>query len=160
MDKFAEVVEEINKNLESANQNWLLGAGISCGANIPLMMCLTERVAAMLPDSEIKLIYEGITGDLPIDFNIEHVLSHLGDHIAIAERSKRGMTGINNQDYEATKLRELHTAIICAISETVRYGYCKSDGTCGLPEQIGRIDAPIDSRCLTVRQDKGASNSG
>lgn len=57
MDKFTEIVEEINKNFECANQNWLLGAGISCGANIPLMMSLTERVATMLPGGETKLIY-------------------------------------------------------------------------------------------------------
>lgn len=143
MDKFTEIVEEINKNFECANQNWLLGAGISCGANIPLMMSLTERVATMLPGGETKLIYEGITEDLPKDYHIEHVLSQLGDYIAIAERSKRGMAAINSKDYEASKLRELHTAIIGAISETVRYGYCKSDVACGKPEQIGKIDAPI-----------------
>ncbi len=143
MDKFTEVVEEINKNLECANQNWLLGAGISHGANIPLMMSLTERVAELLSDTDIKQIYEGITLDLPEDFHIEHVLSHLGDHIAIAERSKRGMTKINNLDYETIKLRELHSSIIRAISETVRYGYCKPDAHCGSPEQIGRIDSPI-----------------
>ncbi len=143
MDKFKEIVEEINKNLDCTNQNWLLGAGISFGANIPLMMCLTERVAAMLPDGEIKSIYEEIKGDLPSGFNIEHVLSHIVDHIAIAERSKRGMIKINKKDYEAAKLRELHLSIIRAISKTVRYGYCKADVMREIQEQIGKIDTPI-----------------
>lgn len=143
MDKFTEIVEEINKHLECTNQNWLFGAGISYGANIPLMNCLTERVAAMLPTGEIRLLYEDVASDLPSDFHIEHVLSHLGDHIAIAERSKHKMTGINKKEYSATKLRELHSFILLAISKTVRYGYCKANTTLSTPEQIGKIDAPI-----------------
>lgn len=143
MDKFTETIEEINKNLGCTNQNWLFGAGISHNANVPLMICLTERVAAMLPSGEIRSIYESITEDLSSDFHIEHVLSHLGDHIAIAERSKHRMTAINGNNYEATKLRELHSTIIKLISKTVRYGYRKPDLDNDQPEIIGSINKPI-----------------
>jgi len=48
MNRFDEMVEELNKHLECTNQNWLFGAGISFGANIPLMKVLTERIESLL----------------------------------------------------------------------------------------------------------------
>ncbi|MGI6752588.1 MAG: SIR2 family protein [Anaerovoracaceae bacterium] len=143
MDRFGEIVEEINKNLGCTNQNWLFGAGISHNANVPLMISLTERVAAMLPEDETKSIYEGITEDLHNNFHIEHVLSHLGDHIAIAERSKHQKTTINGNSYEAIKLRKLHSTIIESIGETVRYGYRKFNIDGEDSEEIGSMNKPI-----------------
>lgn len=143
MDKFIEIVEEINKNLECANQNWLFGAGISYNANIPLMNVLTERVTNLITKENLKSLYEGIMEELPDGSHIEYILSHLGDYIAIAERSKHRMVRINGLEYGANKLRGLHTSIIKSISETVRYGYCKADEVSKGKELIGKINKPI-----------------
>lgn len=139
MDRFDEIVEELNKHLECRNQNWFFGAGISYGANIPLMTCLTKRVASMIPPGEKKTIYDAISSDLPDGYHIEHVLSHLGDHIAIAERAKSNSTTINGNVYQCQKLHDLHAVAIRYIGETIRYGYCEADATAGTPEKIGEI---------------------
>ena len=97
MDRFDEIVEEINKHLECTNQNWFFGAGISFGANIPLMKILTERVEYLMTPGNQKSLYEAISSDLPTDYHIEHILSHLGDHIAISERSKNKSTTIKEK---------------------------------------------------------------
>lgn len=140
MEKFNDVVEEVKKNLDSSNQNWLFGAGISCGANIPLMIPLTARVASTLTGYN-KILYEALTEDLGDEFHIEHVLSHLCDYIAIAERTPKKIACINKQDYNVDSLRELHKNIITVISNTMRYGYCPKNAK--LEEKIGKIDNPI-----------------
>lgn len=143
MENFVEVVEEINKHLACVNQNWLFGAGISFGANIPLMRCLTRRVLTMLTDTDIVPLVEDVIADLPADFHIEHILSHLVDLIAIAERSKHKAAEINGRSYGISVLSKLHLQIISAISTTVRYGYCEANAAIGSLEQIGRVDEPI-----------------
>ena len=139
MNSFNEMVEEINKILECANQNWLFGAGISCDANIPLMTVLTERVSDMIIDEDLKCLYKDIDDELPDNTHIEHILSQLGDYIAIAERSKNAAVRINSNQYDVKRLRELHVSIIKAISQTIRYGFCKVDEE----ESIGTINHPI-----------------
>ncbi len=143
MDRFDEIVEELNKHLECINQNWLFGAGISYGANIPLMKSLTERIEGLIPSSAYKKLYKAISSDLPNDHHIEHILSHLGDYIAIAERSKNKNTTVNGDIYKYDKLYELHTEIIKHIGETIRYGYKESDSTGKTKEEVGKIDNPI-----------------
>lgn len=143
MNNFIEIVEEVNKNLECANQNWLFGAGISYNANIPLMNVLTERVTNLIKKENLNSIYEGIMDELPEGSHIEYALSHLGDYIAIAERSKDKMVKINGIEYKANKLRDLHTSIIKAISETIRYGYSKRETDGKAIEIIGNINKPI-----------------
>lgn len=143
MDKFDETVEELNKHLACTNQNWLFGAGISYDANIPLMNCLTERVSSLLPTGEMSEIYQVVAADLPDGYHIEHVLSHLGDYIAIAERSKSKNATVNGNIYSSKKLHDLHAEIIKHIGETVRYGYCKGNTTTGVPENVGTISNSI-----------------
>ncbi|NOU23762.1 MAG: SIR2 family protein [Methyloglobulus sp.] len=151
MSDFESMVENLNQLLGSNNQSWLFGAGISCDANIPLMDQLTDRVKAIIHDAETnsvndknKAIYESLGSDLEADAHVEHYLSHLGDLIALAERSKDKNASINGSIYTQQELKVLHSAIVKAIGETVRYGY-KNDGTTGsLSEPIVVIDTHIN----------------
>lgn len=145
MDRFEELVEELVKHMECTSQNWFFGAGISAKANIPLMNCLTRRVVALLPNAELKTLYSDISNDLADDYHIEHVLSQLGDYIAIAERSKHGKAIINGNGYHIDELNLLHTEITKAIGETIKYGYCEEDSKTTTPENIGDISCPIIS---------------
>jgi hypothetical protein len=88
MDAFSDGVEELQKILALGRQQWLMGAGVSFAANIPLMYPLTTRVKACLAQAEAALLAE-IMSDMPATAHVEHALSQLGDLIAIAERPKR-----------------------------------------------------------------------
>ena len=140
------MVENLNQLLGSNNQSWLFGAGISYDANIPLMDQLTKRVKAIINDAvtnpvndKNKAIYESLASDLEPNAHVEHYLSHLGDLIALAERGKKKNASINGSIYTQQELKDLHSVIIGAIGETVRYGY-KNGGT---TEVKGSLSEPI-----------------
>lgn len=140
---FETLVEEVKKHLDSPRQNWLLGAGISYKSNIPLMFPLTDRVEAIIESStneKDKEIYRTLTADLDEDCHIEHYLSHLGDLIALADRSKDKSAKICDKKFSTKELREMHRAIIAAIGITVRYGYVKKEGEDPI---IGSPESPI-----------------
>lgn len=142
MSNLDELVEELRNHLDSSRQCWLLGAGISFDGNIPLMHPLTDRVDAITKsssNSKDKEIYDSIVAELNDDAHVEHYLSHLGDLIAIAERSKSSSAVVNGNSFNKDELRNLHASIISAIGNTVRYGY-KKDGD---EENIGTAEAPI-----------------
>lgn len=142
MSDFESMLENLNQHLNSNKQSWLFGAGISCDANIPLMYPLTERVKAIITEADNvknKEIYELLGTDLETDAHVEHYLSHLGDLIALAERSKDKCASINNSNFNQQELRDLHSAIVEAVGITVRYGYKKD----GAVDVIGCIDKPI-----------------
>ena len=142
MNNFESLVENLNQHLSSNRQSWLFGAGISCNANIPLMSPLTDRVKIIITEADNdknKEIYESLSSNLDTDAHVEHYLSHLGDLIALAERSKDKCASINNKNFNQQELRSLHSAIVEAIGITVRYGYKKN----GADEVIGSLDKPI-----------------
>lgn len=138
MKDFESMVENLNQLLGSNSQCWLFGAGISYEANIPLMAQLTERVKAKINEADNdknKEIYKLLGDDLETTAHIEHYLSHLGDLIALAERSKGKLASISNKEYSQQELTDLHLEIVKAIGETVRYGYKNTDGK----EDIGSL---------------------
>lgn len=138
---FESIIEVIVKQLESSRQNWLLGAGISYKSNIPLMYPLTFRVKNIIHASKTVKdieIYNLLTDELPEKAHIEHYLSHLGDLIALADRSKKQSATIGAKLFKKQELINLHRSIISAIGDTVRYGYSNND-----TEIIGSIDKPI-----------------
>ncbi|UNC91295.1 SIR2 family protein [Candidatus Contubernalis alkaliaceticus] len=141
MDLFEEKVEELNKHLACENQNWIFGAGISYEANIPLMKTLTKRVENLLPEGVLKEMYNNITDDLPDDYHIEHVLSHIGDFITLSERSKHSSVELKNKTYSTEELVSLHFELVSQIGITIRYGYTEAAN--GIPERIGSIENPI-----------------
>lgn len=140
MKDFDEGVEEVLKLLETNVQVWLMGAGVSFDAKIPLMYQLTERVVALVEaphDELLKLLRE----DLPADAHIEHVLSHLGDLIAIASRGRHGKVILGGKEFDIAALNGLHAMVIRQIAETIRYGY--KSALDGAPEEVGSLDRPI-----------------
>ena len=136
---FETITEELKKQLDSSRQNWLFGAGISRNSNIPLMYPLTDRVKQIIKGEKNNEIYDLLTKELIEKAHIEHYLSHIGDLIALAERSKIKSATVENKPFAKEELLELHASIISAIGETVRYGYSNIGGK----EIIGTFDKPI-----------------
>lgn len=119
---FEKNVEHMGRLLSTSTLNWLLGAGVSFESNIPLMYPLTTRVASML-QGEAETIYSSIQAQLKTDSHVEHVLSHLGDLIAIAGRVRDGQVLVGENNWTKAALENAHRQIISAIGTTVRYGY-------------------------------------
>ncbi len=136
------ITEDLKKQLDSSRQNWLLGAGISCNSNIPLMYPLTNRVKTMIDsngNAKDKEIYALLISELDNKAHIEHYLSHIGDLIALAGRAKSKSATIQKKTFTNEELLHLHGSIIEAIGDTVRYGYSSEGGK----EVIGKFDSPI-----------------
>lgn len=140
MKDFDEALEELSKLLEAGIQVWLLGAGASYDAKIPLMLQLTGRVCGLVAvphDAPLA----SIRAELPDTAHIEHVLSHLGDLIAIASRSNSGQAAVDGNVYSAQQFKDLHAEIIRCIAQTIRYGYRAPEA--GIPEEVGTLAQPI-----------------
>jgi len=137
-------LRQLDNLLAAADQSWLFGAGISQAANIPLMGPLTTRVFAKAgdeSDKRAKEVLEAAKAMLPDDSHIEHILTHLIDFAAIAERSKDKKVKFGGVTLELTELRDLHAKVLKWISETVRWGFApKTDASAAT---IGARDNPI-----------------
>lgn len=140
MNDFAGMLEELQKVLDLGRQNWLLGAGVSFGANVPPMHPLTRRIGAVLAGRN-KEIFEGIKAELPDNAHVEHVLSHLGDLIALADRSKAKASSVLAKTVKLDELEAAYKAILEQIGELVRFGYREAKGADS--EQVGSISKPI-----------------
>lgn len=136
-------LEQFDHLLSSSNQSWLFGAGISYDANIPLMGPLTDRVLSLAKEhrAEDYSILESIKAELVDDCHIEHILSHLGDRRAIAERSKEKTITFDGLTLTLNMLDEFHQRLLSWVAETVRWGYRPATGTSS--EKIGTQDKPI-----------------
>jgi hypothetical protein len=140
MKTFDEGLEELQKLLGVSTQHWLLGAGASYDAKIPLMYPLTGRVRSMLA-APFSDIVSAIANELPDGFHIEHILSHIGDLIAITSRTKIASTRIGTRDVSLAELEQTHGHVISAIASTIRYGYRQAlDSN---PEEVGNLTTPI-----------------
>lgn len=140
MKSFAHGIEELRRVLDLGRQHWLLGAGASVKSGIPLMYALTDRVKNVLSDMD-RPIFDATMADLPEGAHVEHTLSHLGDLIALAERSRARTAYLAGEHINLDKLQEAYQGIVAAIAETVRHGYRAESN--GAPEQIGTLSAPI-----------------
>lgn len=147
MEEFDNRLENLKQFLSSqSRQNWLFGAGISFGSKIPLMYSLTTRVEEVIEDvagDKEKEVLASLKADLTDDCHVEHYLSHLGDLLAIAERSKGNAAYIGSNSYTSEQLRQLYLEIIKAIGGIVRYGYVGANAERGTEEEIGEATAPI-----------------
>lgn len=148
MSNFNIKLENLKQLLSSqSRQSWLFGAGISCHSKIPLMYPLTKRVEEIIGNNPNLVIANEILSSLKSDLNddchIEHYLSHLGDLLAIAVRSKDKIAYIGNKSYEYNQLEKLYLEIIKAIGETVRYGYVAGNSKHKIEEEIGVASSPI-----------------
>ena len=140
MDDKDEILESLKQHIhDSSRQSWLFGAGISKDANIPLMYPLTDRVKEIVNvdgDDTSRCIIAGLTEELCEGTHVEHYLSHLGDLIALAERSRSQEATLNQVRYSAEQLINCHRLIVSAIGDTVRYGYIDEDN-------IGTLENPV-----------------
>jgi hypothetical protein len=146
MDKLidGELFSQIEKHLECSEQSWLLGAGISIDAKLPLMYPLTNKVKKDVKSSHNKIYDEIIAPlfeELPESCHIEHVLSHLGDYAALAERNKEKKAVINGTEVDLEALKEAHNTILESISNVIRCGYV--EGIDGGADDEGTLSAPI-----------------
>lgn len=136
-------LKQLDELLSANNQSWLLGAGISFSACLPLMGALTTRVLAIA--SEKKHKHENVLTEarshLPSDSTIEHVLSHFADYLAIADRTRAKEVTIGKITVKCDDLRELLNAALSWIAETIRWGFVEAKP----PDtaRVGSRDAPI-----------------
>ena len=147
MTDAVDIAEQFEKHIGSPKQTWLLGAGVSYASNIPLMNPLTTRVLAAakcnkLQDDPVgKRIIEFVTKDILELSNIEDFLTHLGDLISIAERSRTGSVQLNGEGVKRDKLVFVHRVLLELIADMVRWGYREGvldgDGNCISSELIG-----------------------
>jgi hypothetical protein len=128
-----ELISQLEENLKCSEQNWLVGAGISYDAKLPLMYPLTNRVKKLLEEThsdKYKDLIEPLIAELPDECHIEHILSHLGDYIALADRSKVKQVNINGSAVPKEDLEFIHNEILQIISDTIRSGYVEDkDGS-------------------------------
>lgn len=142
-----DIAKQFDEHLRSPRQVWLLGAGVSVNAGIPLMYPLTDRVAALMesgaedPEMPSTKILEFIRSELPKDCHIEHILSHLGDMIALAERSRDACFQVGSERIKKTVLQAVHHQILDHIRDVLRWGYRpKSDDR---EAEEGNRESPI-----------------
>lgn len=139
-----ELFSQIEEHLKCGEQSWLMGAGISRDAKLPLMHPLTNKVKKDVEGSHKKLYDEIIIPlfeELPENCHIEHILSHLGDYAALAERNKAKKAIINGSEIELARLEETHNIILESISNTIRCGYVENKN--GETIEEGTLSAPI-----------------
>jgi len=89
--------------------------------------------------------YKALTslqGELPADAHIEHILSHLGDYTALAQRSNEKKVSINADEFTVGDLDAAHRAIAADIASVIRWGYKVEKGVDPI---VGTPDAPIVS---------------
>jgi len=137
-----EHLRQVDQLLDRPRQMWLLGAGISKNAGIPLMYPLTQRVESQLAKKN-QSDFQQLMKELPDGAHVEHALSHLGDLISLAERGKGGVAPLAGKECSAGELHELHGAILGVIREIVRFGYRPAEN--GHPEEAGTAEKAIIS---------------
>ncbi len=151
-DPFLKTVEEFEQLMEQSDKVFLLGAGCSKCAGLPLTSELTDTILASLPDgSEAKVILSEIKSNYPSansNHTIEDYMSELVDLIAIGQRyvekgvlDKKIKVGINEYTIETLKLTlseikakiydcisekqidvSIHRRFVKAIHKTLRFG--------------------------------------
>ncbi len=136
-----DLLSQIDRHFDGSSQAWLLGAGISVGAGLPLMGALTVRVRELAQGRTHQALLEDLIAELPANSHIEHVLSQLGDYSAIASRVAANSVTIGGQAYGLDKLREAHTTITRHVAETIRWGYIAQIKD--VPAVIGTRDNPL-----------------
>ena len=138
-----DLLNQVDQHLSHANQAWLLGAGISKDAGLPLMMDLTARVFKKAEGKEHAPVLIALQSGLPEKAHIEHMLSQLGDYMAIANRVVAKTVSFAGTPYKLSDLEAAHEAITGDIAEVIRWGYIAAKE--GAAEVIGSSDNLIVS---------------
>ena len=130
-------LQQLDEFLSRPNQSWLLGAGISKDAGIPLMYPLTARVMDLAKGSAHKPLLDALVSELPAGSHVEHLLSHLGDYTTLGKRNSAGKVSVGGIEYLVQALEAAHVEVLGHIAETARWGYQASHD--GLPETVGSL---------------------
>lgn len=107
---------------------------------------LTDRVFKCAAESGLEnysIALEHIRSQLSDGSHIEHILSHIGDLRAIAERSKIQTLSFGNVTFSLKESDQFHQQILLWVAETVRLGYRAPHGM--EIEKIGTRDNRIVS---------------
>lgn len=137
----SDLLDQVEKHLSPAGQIWLLGAGVSYNAGVPLMSQLTSRVRQLVAEAEQQNLLADILAVLKPGSHIEHVLSYLSDQITVAGRTVLETASINGRQYKVADLVALHAAVLTHISRVVRWGFRAA--TDASPEEVGSASDPI-----------------
>ena len=139
-----DAARQLDRHLGAPRQVWLMGAGISFGAGLPLMFPLTDQVfLRLMSDHDAHQLVLSVRADLPAELHIEHVLSHFGDLIALAERAHDRSAVVGGERIPKSRLQAAHHAILRHIRDILRWGYVPARGTDA--ERIGGPGNPIVS---------------
>ena len=156
---FATALNDLDDLLTQSGKAFLIGAGCSKCAGLPLTAELTTKtLASAFLDATTKTILFAIEALFSgaKNANIEDYLSELVDMVAIAER--RGLRGatsntatLNGGDYTAKQLKDAVEQIKCAIAEVINIEitmevHWKFIHAVHRPLRPGRIDParPVD----------------
>lgn len=122
-----DIISTFSEHLAAPTLNWLLGAGISYGANIPLMYPLTQRIEALCVNEAGKSnnIFQEMKDELHDGAHVEFILTHLADYIDLARRRKEENASIKNHVFSVRDLNQAHQDITKFIADIIRYGYVK-----------------------------------
>lgn len=138
-----DLLKQVDEHLSQANQAWLLGAGVSCDAGLPLMAPLTTQVFKLAEGQAHDQILKDLKSELPNSAHIEHMLSQLGDYTAIANRVEQKSVRVGGHTYFVHDLDAAHKAITNDIAKTIRWGYVGA--TDDAEEKVGGRDNIIVS---------------
>jgi hypothetical protein len=152
---FLDAVNELERLLTQSSRAFLVGAGCSKGAGLPLMGELTDLVAS---SPQLKLgtadLIKGVRSEFvdAISPTIEDYLSEMVDHLAIAERreGKRAtndMVLIDSKPYSAPQLRLAIEDIKSVIGEILK----------STPKTLETHRAFVKSVHRTMKTGKGSS---
>ncbi|MDP1701380.1 MAG: SIR2 family protein [Aestuariivirga sp.] len=133
-----DIREELDKLLVHSEQIWLLGAGASFDANLPLVIDLTKRVRSECGKEEIvrtgkaalvvESVISALASSLSADPTIESILDHLADHYSMARRAPKGVVlignGASSVEVSADELTRTRDFLVGAIRDALRWGYC------------------------------------
>lgn len=139
-----DVLRQLDSLLSSNSQSWLLGAGSSVDSGVPLMAALTQRVIQRTKESSIEddiVAIDAICSELDTTCHIEHILSHIADRRAIAERCRDKNVCLGKAKFDLESLEQFHRRLLTYIAETVRWGYFPAVGATA--ERIGTSSDPI-----------------
>lgn len=137
IDEGREWLEEFERHLSSNEQSWLLGAGVSKPAKIPLMLPLTDRVLELFNETDAgnyEKVVKPIRESLPNSCHIEHILSHFADLIALGARTEAQKVDINGVSIDVDSMKKIHEDILTIVSNVIRYGYDSESGASGSHE--------------------------
>lgn len=74
-EAFIDLLQQVDEHLSQSNQAWLLGAGISKDAGLPLMKDLTAQVFKKAMGKPHAVVLTALRDELPQTAHIEHMLS-------------------------------------------------------------------------------------